>query len=168
MANAQAGLFFIFVIDGIIIGLLFDFFRILRRSFSTGNILTALEDIVFWILTGAILLYSIFAYNNGVIRGYMFLGVFCGVLLYIVTFSKFFIKISVTLISFIKKLIILILKPIIWLLNILKNIILKPISSFFVKLFKMMQKYIKKQLNILKFDMKLKKSNNKEGFYEKM
>ena len=83
MANSQAMLFLLFALDGVIIGILFDFFRILRRRFSTGNILTALEDVIFWISTGLILLYSIFVYNNGVIRGYMFLGAFCGITLYI-------------------------------------------------------------------------------------
>ena len=43
MANSQAILFLLFALDGAIIGILFDFFRILRRSFSTGSILTALD-----------------------------------------------------------------------------------------------------------------------------
>lgn len=77
MANTQAVLFLIFVLDGIIIGVIFDFFRILRKSFFTGSIITAIEDIIFWIFTSGIILYTIFVYNNGIIRGYMFLGVFC-------------------------------------------------------------------------------------------
>ena len=168
MANTQAGLFLIFILDGILIGFLFDFFRILRKSFSTGHILTALEDIIFWILAGFIILYSIFAYNNGIIRGYMFLGVFCGILLYILTISKFFIKINVTIINFIKRFIGFILKPLQWIFNITKTIIFKPISNFFIKAIKILKKYIIKALNILKFNRKIKNSDYKEGFYSKM
>lgn len=51
MINNQAQLFLIFTINGIIIGLLFDFFRILRKSFNTVDIVTYIEDILFWILT---------------------------------------------------------------------------------------------------------------------
>lgn len=77
MADAQAGLFLMFIVDGIIIGILFDCFRILRKSFLTGNIVTAIEDIIFWIFTTGIILYTVFIFNNGIIRGYMFLGIFC-------------------------------------------------------------------------------------------
>ena len=65
MIENQAYLFIIFVINGILIGLLFDFFRILRRSFKTNDFMTYVEDIIFWILTGLIILYSIFTFNNG-------------------------------------------------------------------------------------------------------
>ena len=51
MISNQANLFLIFTINGVIIGLLFDFFRILRRSFKTKDIITYIEDIIFWILT---------------------------------------------------------------------------------------------------------------------
>lgn len=51
MLNQQVNLFLIFTIIGLIISLLFDFFRILRRSFNTKDIITYLEDIIFWVLT---------------------------------------------------------------------------------------------------------------------
>ena len=61
----QANLFLIFTINGILIGLLFDIFRILRKSFKTSDIITYCEDLLFWILTGLLLLYSIFTFNAG-------------------------------------------------------------------------------------------------------
>ena len=60
MITNQAYLFLIFVINGLLIGLLFDFFRILRLSFKTRDFVTYIEDIIFWIITGIIVLYSIF------------------------------------------------------------------------------------------------------------
>ena len=103
MVTNQAYLFLVFTINGIIIGLLFDIFRILRRSFKTSDIVTYLQDILFWVLTGFILLYSIFTFSNGEIRFYMFLGVFLGCLIYMIIFSKAVIHINVSIIKFIIK-----------------------------------------------------------------
>ena len=38
MVANQANLFLIFTINGILIGLLFDIFRILRKKFKTSNL----------------------------------------------------------------------------------------------------------------------------------
>ncbi|MBO5478942.1 MAG: spore cortex biosynthesis protein YabQ [Clostridia bacterium] len=62
--NNQAYTFLVFIINGIIIGFLFDCFRILRKSFKTSDIITYIEDILFWIITGIVTLYFIFFYNN--------------------------------------------------------------------------------------------------------
>lgn len=62
--NNQAYTFIIFVINGIIIGFLFDCFRIIRKSFKTSDIITYIEDILFWIIAGITTLYFIFIYNN--------------------------------------------------------------------------------------------------------
>lgn len=168
MANSQAMLFLLFALDGVIIGVLFDFFRILRRSFSTGNILTAIEDIIFWVSAGIILLYSIFVYNDGVIRGYMFLGVFCGATLYMITLSKIFIKVNVYILNFIKQIINIIMKifnfPIKIVINILIKFIFKPISFIFIKLDNFIKKYAKKSINTLKISNKAKNNEYKEGF----
>ena len=103
MITNQAYLFLIFILVGVIIGLLFDFFRILRKSFSTKDFVTYIEDIIFWILAGLILLYSICTFSNGEIRLFMVLGIGIGILIYIVTFSSFIIKVNVSIITFIKR-----------------------------------------------------------------
>ena len=92
MAQNQAYLFIVFSLTGVIIGLLFDFFRILRRSFKTSNIITYFEDVLFWILTGVLILYNIWYFNNGEIRIYMFLGIIMGVLIYMLTLSNIIIS----------------------------------------------------------------------------
>ena len=103
MAQNQAYLFIVFSLTGVIIGLLFDFFRILRRSFKTSNIITYFEDVLFWILTGALILYNIWYFNNGEIRIYMFLGIIMGGLIYMFTLSNIIISLlSKILISIVK------------------------------------------------------------------
>lgn len=102
MISNQAYLFLIFTLDGFIIGLVYDFFRILRKSFKTSNLVTYIEDIVFWILTGFLILYSIFTFNNGEIRFFMFLGITIGIVLYMLMLSNYLIKINISIIKTIK------------------------------------------------------------------
>lgn len=106
MAQNQAYLFLVFSLTGVAIGILFDFFRILRRSIKTSNLATYIQDILFWILTGIIVLYSIWYFNNGELRIFVFLGLIIGLLIYMTTLSsiivKIFTKLLVILINILK------------------------------------------------------------------
>ncbi len=147
MITNQAYTFIIFVIVGIVIGIIFDFFRILRKSIKTNDVFTYIEDILFCITTGIILLYSIFKFNSGEIRIYMFLGIILGCLIYMITISQYFIKINVFIVKkiivFLKKLFSILIIPI----KIVKKIILKicnPISFVIINIRKNMLKLFKK------------------------
>lgn len=151
MLNSQTILFFIFIFDGLIIGVIFDFFRILRRSFKTGLLITSIEDIFFWIIACSIMLYSAFVYNNGIIRGYMFLGVIIGTIFYMLTFSSIIIKICVFVVKNTIRLLIKLIK----ILYIPIKVILKPLNIIFKKI----------NMYFVKFG---KKTKAKEGFFYKM
>lgn len=132
MIKNQAYLFLIFVINGLIIGFMFDIFRILRISFKTKNFITYIEDIIFWILTGLLVLSSVFVFNNGEIRLFMFLGIAIGVIIYLIIFSRHIIDFAVYVIKIIKKLFkrifTIILLPFKFIKKLLRKIFLKPIS----------------------------------------
>lgn len=156
MIYTQLQLFLIFIINGLLIGLLFDFFRILRKSIKTSDFMTYVEDIIFWLLTGFIILYSIFTYNNGEIRLFMFLAMIIGILLYWVLISKFILSISLNIINFIKKVFQIIFNiiniPFTFFIKIIKKVFLKPISfviinirNYFTKCFKNFSNILKKQ-----------------------
>lgn len=100
MAQNQAYLFLVFSLTGVAIGILFDFFRILRRSIKTSNLATYIQDILFWILTGIIVLYSIWYFNNGELRIFVFLGLIIGILIYMTTLSSTIVKIFTKLFVF--------------------------------------------------------------------
>lgn len=68
----QAYLFVVFILNGFLISILFDFFRILRKSFKTNNFATYIEDIIFWIITAFMILYSVFKFSNGELRAFIF------------------------------------------------------------------------------------------------
>ena len=148
MIENQAYLFGIFIINGILIGLLFDFFRILRKSFKTNDFITYLEDILFWILTGIILLYSIFIFNNGEIRLFMFLAVLLGIIIYIMSISSYIIKLNVRIINCFKIIIIKIFNimsiPFTYIIKILRKIFFRPISFIIINIKKFSINYSKK------------------------
>ena len=150
MVINQANLFLIFTINGIAIGILFDIFRILRKSFKTSDIVTYMQDLLFWILTGFILLYSIFTFSNGEVRFYMFLGVFLGCLIYMILFSKYFININVKIIKIIKKIVSIIFIPINLTIKFIKKLIIKPINFITINISKFKIKSQNKLKNVLK------------------
>ena len=155
MIYTQLQLFFIFLINGLLIGLLFDFFRILRKAVKTADFITYLEDALFWILTGFIILYSIFTYNNGEIRLFMFLAIILGILIYLIFISKMILSISLGIIDVVKKILSTIFNiikiPFHFLMKLVKKLFLNPISfiiinirNFFTKCFKNFSNMLKK------------------------
>ena len=68
MNNNQIYLFLIYMLCGIVIGIGFDIFRVLRKSFRTSDMVTYIEDILFGILTGIFLIIMLFIFNNGQLR----------------------------------------------------------------------------------------------------
>jgi len=131
----------IFIISGITIGVFFDIFRILRKSFKTPDFITYIEDILFWIITGGFLLFILFTFENGQIRSYNVIGLTIGGIIYIFTISKYFIKYSVAIISFFKNIFCKIFKITIYPIKMF----FKPVSFVIINL-----------KNITKFDKKIK------------
>lgn len=132
MAQDQAYLFLVFSLTGVAIGILFDIFRILRRSIKTLDIITYIEDILFWILTGLLVLYNIWYFNNGEIRIFMFLGIIMGILVYMSTLSSAIIKIFSKILQTIIKVLELPFKTI----NIIFRKIITTITKIFTKIIK--------------------------------
>ena len=165
MIYTQLHLFLIFIINGLLIGLLFDFFRILRKATRTSDFITYIEDALFWILTGFIILYSIFIYNNGEIRLFMFLAIILGCIIYMILLSKYIVNISVKVLNFILKIIKKFIKiatmPIIFIITYFKKIFFKPFSFIIINFKKIFKNLINKVKNIFKT------SQQKKTFYTK-
>ena len=126
MVENQAYLFLVFSLTGVVLGVLFDFFRVLRKTFKTGDFVTYIEDILYWILAGIIILYNIWFFNDGEIRVFLILGILMGAIIYCLTLSPIFIKIDYFFMKKIKGVFTLlynILKiPIEFMINLLKKI----------------------------------------------
>ena len=99
----QLLIFVTYIIAGITIGLLFDFFRILRKCFKTNNIVTYIEDVIFWILVFLILLIisNLFKYIE--LRFYNFIALLIGASVYYSLLSKIIVKNGTKFLMFFKK-----------------------------------------------------------------
>ena len=156
--------FGIFIVIGIIISIIFDIFRILRKTFKTIDIITYIEDTLFWLSSGLIILISIFLFNNGELRLYLFIGIIIGILFYMILFSKYFIKFNIFIINilrrFISKILQIISKPIIFIYNIIRKFLFRPISFIFINFRKIFRKLFSISKKTKIFDKKLE---NQEG-----
>lgn len=167
MVSNQANLFLIFTIEGIIIGLIFDTFRILRKSFKTIDIITYFEDILFWIITGILILYTIFICNYGEIRFFMFVGLFLGAMLYMLFISRYVIKFSVAVIEILKKTIMfmakIIIAPFQLIYKIIKKIFSKPILFCIINIKKFFRQIKIKSFKKSKINLEIfaKKAKNR-------
>ena len=154
MVSNQANLFIIFSLVGVIIGLLFDGFRVLRKLFSTNDILTYIEDIVFWILTGIIIIYSMYRFCDGELRFFMILGIIFGTAIYLLTISKYVIRVLATLLNVIKR---VILYPIKIIHNVTRKVVLRPIFVICINIRKIFINIVKKNKKIRGFFRKKEK-----------
>ena len=167
MSNSinQLYLLCIFTLSGFLIRILFDIFRILRKSFKTPDFITYIEDFIFWSLTGIYLLFIIFKFSFGEIRIFMFAGLIIGFIVYMVTLSKYFISINVKIITFLKNLILKILRviafPFITLYKFLKRLLFKPITFMTINIMGILKKFVNK-LNF--FNKNTKNTSQKKDF----
>lgn len=144
----QAFLFFVTIIIGFIIGLIYDFFRLLRKIFSHTNLATYIEDALFWLISTFITFYILLHKNNLEFRLYLIIGIAVGAVLYFSLISYYVITITIKVIKFF-------IKPI--------NFIIKIVSPFFTKMDKAKNKAIYKEKIILQKALKYGKIKGKQA-----
>lgn len=101
---------------GSVTGLIFDFFRSLRKSVTTGKNMTAFQDALFCAIAFYLFTKTVDLTNNGDLRWYEFAGMFFGLAVYFLWMSKFFCFLMTKLCMFIVKIFM-------WLGCILKKLI---------------------------------------------
>lgn len=100
---SQGQIFILFLILGLCIGTLFDFFRALRKTFKTSDFITHMEDIIFMLLVGILLVNSLIILNRGQVRFFIILAILFGMTFYFLTISKISFTIFQILMNFCKK-----------------------------------------------------------------
>lgn len=120
--GVQLDIIFYTFLSGILVGILFDEYRIIRGS-NTIKIISIIEDVLFWILT-AIIIFIFLLYNS-----YAFLGMYVYVFIIISLnlYFKFISKYIIIIEKFIGKVIIKALRV------IFKHLIY-PIKLFMLKI----------------------------------
>ncbi len=135
----EAVVFLITLAGGMIIGVVFDIYRIIKNGVYKNVIIYTLSDIVVWIVLSILAFETVFIANDAAVRWYEIVALLVGYILYAVTLSKYFLKSANVIIKIVKNIIITILKPL--------KAVLKIISKPFVLIFS----WLKLQKNKLKF-----------------
>jgi len=131
--SGQGLLFLSTVAVGAAIGLLYDFFRVFRRVATHSGWAVQLEDFLFWICATVAMFYFMLNRNFGEIRLFSMIGAACGIMLYFATISRVVLKVSVTVINFIKRVITATVRIITLPLRFIFNCIAPPAKFFLVK-----------------------------------
>lgn len=97
MITNQVYVFFWSIVIGVVLTLIFDFFRLMRRNKATRDLIVYIQDVFFWIIVAITIIISAFITNSGELRGYMFIGYALGSMFYLLLFSKMILKIFGTL-----------------------------------------------------------------------
>ena len=90
-------------IGGLVLGLVFDIFRIYRKNFKGASSLVWLQDILMWAVMLIVVYITVFITNNAQIRWYEFAGFGAGVAVYMVALSSLVVMVSSAVIGVIKK-----------------------------------------------------------------
>lgn len=143
LVSEQASIFMSAIINGVFLGFIYDLIRVFRRIIKHSHWLVNLEDLIYWIVGSFIIFLDIFKNNDGVLRGFLYAGVFLGLVIYICLISRLTINVLMLIYNYIKKIIIfcykVIIKPI--------KVVLIPIVFLGKKIFRLLKK-IKKWLII--------------------
>lgn len=100
---SQGQIFIVFLILGLCIGLLFDFFRSLRKTFKTSDLVTHIEDVIFMLVIGILVVNSLIIVNHGQIRFFIILAILFGMAFYFLTLSRICFLIFQIAMKFCKK-----------------------------------------------------------------
>ena len=101
--SGQAWLFLSTAGVGAAIGLLYDGFRILRKTTPHFAFVVQLEDLFFWLAATGAMFYFMLSRNYGEIRPFALIGAGCGIALYFATVSPFILKFFVAVINYLKR-----------------------------------------------------------------
>lgn len=135
---------------GFCFGTIYDFFRITRIAIKTCAVVIFIEDLLFFIVVTIGSFVFIVLENDGMLRGFLIIGILLGLILYFTTLSivvtnaaTAIIKVVKWILRFVYK---LTLKPILWVFQIIGNSIQRfYFGRVFKKMVKVAENYSEKQ-----------------------
>ena len=96
----QVKLIIFSLLSGIITGVFFDIYRLIRGFEEPNKFLTIIQDLLFWTLTSIVIFIFLMYTNEGYINFYVYVCLIMGVYLYIKILSRAFIKVQYKLLKF--------------------------------------------------------------------
>lgn len=92
------------IVDSLCMGMFlsatYDIFRIFRRVIKHGSVLIAVEDYIFWVIWGILIFVFIFRFNNGEVRGYVFVSLITGAIIYTKSISIIVVNVISKILNF--------------------------------------------------------------------
>jgi len=124
--SGQLYVFLAMSICGVCSGMVFDIFRVIRKTFLCSNLTTSLSDILFWLIISFGMFFALFSISGGEIRWHEAIGVLLGSIIYFLTISHLFMTVLGALMRFALKIFLTILKIILTPLVFLYKMIKRP------------------------------------------
>lgn len=121
--NREVQVFFSFVLCGAILYFCYDLFSVIRKQTKAEGFMVHLQDGLFWLVGLFILFFFAFKESRGNIRFYELLGAILGAVLYGLTLSRWVVpfvgKFLEFLSLFFKKILKILLTPLVFMYNII-------------------------------------------------
>jgi len=119
----QVRLIIFSLVSGLITGVFFDIYRLIRGFNNPNKFLTIIQDLLFWTLTSIVVFVFLMYTNEGYINFYVYVCLIIGAYLYLKLLSRVFIKLQYKVLIFNGKV-----------FRIVCNLLLYPINLLFYKL----------------------------------
>lgn len=132
---------------GIVSGVIFDFFRVLRKNIPKTFAIVAISDALFWGLSAVCFFWMIWHVTYGELRVYMFIGISLGIIFYFLLLTKTIIWAFTALFKFFLTIFKLIFKILLTPLKFLDKMLLETFIGFLKKLFGCLKKFLRKSRN---------------------
>ncbi len=124
VAETEYGLLlFASIALGFCIGLYYEFFRFLRIALPHPAFLVSLEDLIFFLPLGPLIIFFHYALSDGIFRWFSLVGCLAGFLLYLGTLGRLLTFFSKTILGFVKAV-----------LRFLFSLLLRPLVIVFKKI----------------------------------
>ena len=101
--SLQAINFLYSIVLGIILALVYDFIRALRKIKAYSAIAVFFQDVIYFILAVPIVFCFLLATTNGELRGFVFFGIMLGFIISLLSVSRLNLKFLVKVFMFLKK-----------------------------------------------------------------
>ncbi|MDF2474209.1 MAG: hypothetical protein K0R21_1991 [Anaerocolumna sp.] len=134
------------ILWGIILLIIYDFLRIIRRIVKHNSIMIGMQDIIYWLICSILIFRMMYQQNDGIIRGFSILAMLLGMIFYHYTISDRLVNLisnSINaILEFICKVLRFICSPFIFLFKKILKILswvfgkLKKLFNYFIKILK--------------------------------
>ena len=107
----QFAVFLSFLVCGVLAGIGFDALKVKRHLFGAPSVVLFIDDLIFMLFCGILLIFDAFAFNNGNFKWYEVPFMLAGFTVYRLTLSRFVLFVFFSVIDLVKKLLKRLLRP---------------------------------------------------------